>query len=161
MRTRSRLAPLALAAVGAGLVLATSTPASASDDWHVISGWSGLATKRPTGWMAYPESPSGPAQAEGWGRVDWTGTDVEVHTGAADRINDGWCAITQLRYHVKVNGAWKSDWQYRSPAVDCDINDGQVISKYYASNYPIKDVHFQVCLGWRDGTTFQCPTNWH
>ncbi|MFI1418209.1 hypothetical protein ACH4VX_09490 [Streptomyces sp. NPDC020731] len=138
-----------------GLVLGASVPAQAhdTDDWIKISGWSGLSNSRATGWVSYPASGE---QADGWGRVDWSGGNVEVHAGARDLVNDGWCAVTEVRYKVKTGGSWADHWHYRSPAVDCDIDDGQVISSYYKSRYPTKDVHFRVCLGWRDGTTFQC-----
>lgn len=155
-----------LFAVILGLVftvtLATAAPASAepvdvlTDDWTVISGWSGLANSRATGWQSYPSPTS--EQADGWGRVDWSDTTVEVHAGARDLVNDGWCAVTEIRYQIYYNGAW-SDWQYRSPAVDCDIDNGQVTSSYYRSRYPTSNLHFHICLGWQDGTTFDC-TDW-
>ncbi|WP_175411423.1 hypothetical protein [Streptomyces sp. TRM64462] len=142
------------------LLIGTTVPAQAqaqSDDWHQISGWSGLANKRTTGWFSYPVTEV--YQAQGWGRVDWSGTTVEVHAGAYDLAKDGWCAVTEIRYKVNTGGGW-SGWQYRSPAVDCTHDDDkQVISKYYRGNYPIKDLHFRVCLGWRDGATFEC-TDW-
>jgi hypothetical protein len=74
-------------------------------------------------------------------------------------VRDGWCAVTELRYQVDTGVGW-SGWQYRSPAVDCNHEDNkQVKSSYYRSNYPIKNVHFRVCLGHADGTPFHC-TDW-
>ncbi|MGW4383928.1 hypothetical protein [Kitasatospora sp. NPDC004531] len=142
------------AAVLAGtalLALATAVPAHASDDWSKISGWSYLANSQPTGYMYEYDL------AEGWGRVDWSGTTVEVHAGAQDILEgDGYCAVTQLRYHVKTGASWNPDWQYRSPAVDCTGNGSQVVSSYYRSNYPVKDVAFRVCVGGPDGTVVDC-----
>ncbi|MBQ0985286.1 hypothetical protein KBZ10_12310 [Streptomyces sp. F63] len=131
-------------------------PAQASDDWTVISGWSGLSNSRATGWVSYPSPLS--EDADGWGRVDWSGTNVEVHAGARDLVNDGWCAMTQIRYQIYAGGSW-SNYKRRTPTVDCDINDPQVISKYYSANYPTRYVHFRVCIGYRDGTPWDC-TSW-
>ncbi|MFD8599189.1 hypothetical protein ACFV1L_29710 [Kitasatospora sp. NPDC059646] len=146
-----------IAAILAGtavLTLGSVMPAHASDDWTKISGWTGLANKQPTGYMNYN------GQVEGWGRVDWSGTTVEVHTGANDLWDgDGFCAVTQLRYHVKTGSSWNPDWQYRTPAIDCSSNGSQVTSPYYSSNYPIKDVTFRTCLGFSDGRIWECG-NW-
>ncbi|KDN88075.1 hypothetical protein [Kitasatospora cheerisanensis] len=143
-----------IAAILAGtalLTLGTAMPAHASDDWTKISGWSGLANSRATGYMGLPN------QIEGWGRVDWSGTTVEVHTGAQDLFEgDGFCSATQIRYHVKTGSSWNPDWQYRTPALDCSVNGSQVISPYYRSNYPIKDVAFRSCLAQADGTILSC-----
>ncbi len=153
MRVRRSLLTVA---AGLAMLLWGAVPAQASDDWRVVSGWSGLANSRATGWESYPNQSS--EVADGWGRVDWSGTKVEVHAGARDLANDGWCALTQIRYQTYTGGAW-SGYKYRTPAVDCDINDPQVISKYYAANYPTRNVHFRICVGYRDGTPWSC-TSW-
>ena len=46
----------------------TAAPAQAADDWYQVGNWTISAHFRDSGWvLTYPESPSGPSQAEGRG----------------------------------------------------------------------------------------------
>ncbi|MFF2962516.1 hypothetical protein ACFVT1_27100 [Streptomyces sp. NPDC057963] len=120
---------------------ATAIPAHASDQWHQIPNRTGLPYHQSTGYMYDSGN-----QVEGWGRVDWSGTKVEVHAGAKLLAgSQGECAVTVIDYDVQINGTWKND--SRSPAIDCSPNESQVISPYYSSNYPVKNVTFRTCIG--------------
>ncbi|MFE1404068.1 hypothetical protein [Streptomyces sp. NPDC058770] len=149
-----------LSVVLAGGVAALATtviPAHASDQWHQIPGRTGLPYHQATGYMYDRDN-----RVEGWGRVDWNGTTVEVHAGAKLLAgSQGECAVTVIDYDVQINGTWKSDT--RSPAVDCSPNESQVISPYYHSNYPVKNVRFRTCVGDKAGgvNTLLCsPWSW-
>lgn len=147
-----------------GIAMGATAPAQAhsTDDWYWVDGWSGLSNSRQTGsyGMVLPEG-----YGRGTGRVDWNSAGtVEVRTGAEDWVNDTWCVVTQIRYKVKTDGTWADHYHYRSPAVDCDINDGMAVSGVAHSRYPTKDLQFRACRGYRDGeiapgTEAQC-TDW-
>jgi len=155
---------LLLSAAAIGILIGTTAPVqAATNDWHVIPSRTGdLDHNRATGWTLHasdePNSPSAPAQADGWGRVDWglgtdenTGFTTEVHAGAKDLIRDNRCAVTVVRYDIKINGSWQNGHE-RSPAIDCSDGDGAVVGKYYRSNYPVRNVRFKECLGGDDGS---------
>lgn len=131
----------------------TAAPAQAADDWYQVGNWTIGAHSRDSGWaLTYPESPSGPSQAEGRGQVHWSngnetkGYATEIRTAANDSVRDTWCALTEVFYQKKVNGSWTN--QYRVNSQDCADEDGKAHwGTIQHARTPIRHVRFRVCLG--------------
>ncbi|MDT0308724.1 hypothetical protein RM780_17400 [Streptomyces sp. DSM 44917] len=88
--------------------------------------------------------------------IDWNGYDVAVEAYARDTLRDGWCAITQIRYEVRTDGAWAGHWHDRQPAVDCTDGDPGVFSPAYRSHYDTRNLRARACVGYSDGPPHAC-----
>ncbi|MEU1818419.1 hypothetical protein ABZ543_25000 [Streptomyces roseifaciens] len=140
-----------LTLAGAAALLLTAAggaQAHSSNDWRPALSYGTTENERwASGWVG-----GSTQRADGGAHIKWTGTKVGVQAWTRDHARDGYCAVTQIRYHVKDGGQWADHWHYRSPAVDCtDGNDG-IVAQWYGSRKPIKDVQARVCLGNASGT---------
>ncbi|MFI5806285.1 hypothetical protein [Streptomyces sp. NPDC051561] len=149
---------LGLVGAGAAAVLAmglTAAPAQAhsTDDWITTGDWAHVPGNRDANlnWGGV---------AKGKVMINWDGTYVEVKGEITDTKVDGLCAIAQIRYEVKTNGAWAGHWHYRSTVVDCSNGNGAA-SPISKGRYPTRNLSARACVGDAKGATTRCEGTWH